>query len=81
MMSPTLAEVVNAGNEATCPAGPTMPFGKHRGIPLAELPNEYLVWLGCLDDLRQPLLKHVLHELCRRLSAIHRLAELEGGTL
>jgi uncharacterized protein (DUF3820 family) len=50
--------------------GPVMPFGKHKGTPLAELPSEYLVWLGCLDDLRQPFLKHVLHEMGRRLAMI-----------
>jgi len=48
--------------------GPLMPFGKFKGTPLADLPDEYLLWLGCLDDLRQPLLGHVLREMGRRLS-------------
>lgn len=69
-MSPTLSESTNSGNHASLSPGPVMPFGKHRGTPLAELPSEYLLWLGCLDDLRQPLLKHVLHEMGRRLAAI-----------
>ena len=48
--------------------GPLMPFGKFKGTPLADLPDEYILWLGCLDDLRQPLLGHVLREMGRRLS-------------
>jgi hypothetical protein len=68
-MSQTLTEPMNLGNYGAPHHGPVMPFGRHRGTPLAELPNEYLVWLGCLDDLRQPLLRHVLHEMGRRLAA------------
>lgn len=48
---------------------PRMPFGKLKGTPLDELPSEYLLWLGCLDDLRQPLLGAVLREMGRRLAA------------
>ena len=47
---------------------PTMPFGAHKGKPLADLPDEYLLWLSCLNDLRQPLLGAVLHEMGRRLA-------------
>lgn len=50
--------------------GPLMPFGKFKGTPLAELSDDYLLWLGCLDDLRQPLLGHVLKEMSRRLSEV-----------
>jgi hypothetical protein len=46
---------------------PVMPFGKHRGTPLEDLPAEYLLWLGCLPDLRQPLLGAVLREMGRRI--------------
>lgn len=46
---------------------PTMPFGKFKGTPLQDLPSEYLFWLCCLDDLRQPLLGHVLKEMSRRI--------------
>jgi len=46
---------------------PTMPFGKYRGTPLEDLPAEYLLWVGCLSDLRQPLLGHVLKEMGRRI--------------
>jgi len=47
---------------------PTVPFGLYKGKPLDELPDDYLLWLGCLDDLRQPLLGHVLREMGRRLA-------------
>lgn len=46
-----------------------MPFGKCKGTPLTELTNDYLLWLGCLNDLRQPLLGRVLQEMGRRLAA------------
>lgn len=32
-----------------------MPFGKFRGVLVADLPDEYLAWLKGLDDLREPL--------------------------
>lgn len=47
---------------------PTMPFGLHKGKPLDDLPDDYLLWLSCLDDLRQPLLGRILAEMGRRLS-------------
>jgi len=47
---------------------PTMPFGLHKGKHLDDLPDDYLLWLSCLNDLRQPLLGHVLHEMSRRLA-------------
>lgn len=47
---------------------PTMPFGKFKGTPLDQLSDEYLLWVGTLNDLRQPLLSHVLAEMGRRLA-------------
>lgn len=47
---------------------PLMPFGKFRGTPLDQVSDEYLLWLGTLSDLRQPLLGHVLREMGRRLA-------------
>ena len=47
---------------------PTRPFGIYKGKPRDILPDDYLLWLGCLSDLRQPLLGWVLREMARRLS-------------
>ena len=44
-----------------------MPFGKYKGSLLKDLPNEYLLWVGCLPDLRQPLLGAILQEMGRRI--------------
>jgi hypothetical protein len=44
-----------------------MPFGKHRGCALSELPGDYLAWLGSLPDLRDPLRSAVRSEQARRL--------------
>jgi hypothetical protein len=44
-----------------------MPFGKHRGVPLDRLPDDYLAWLSDLDDLRQPLRGAVDQQVRRRL--------------
>jgi uncharacterized protein (DUF3820 family) len=52
-----------------------MPFGKHKGTPLEKLPSEYLLWLGCLDTLRQPLLGHVLKEMVRRIMELEQQPE------
>lgn len=47
---------------------PVMPFGKFKGTRLDQVSDEYLLWLGTLSDLRQPLLRHVLREMGRRLA-------------
>lgn len=44
-----------------------MPFGKHRGIPLDQLPKFYLKWLagsGALDKPENTALKESLEKLC-----------------
>lgn len=56
------------GHTPTDRSATRMPFGAHKGKSLDEVPDEYLLWLGCLDDLRQPLLGHVLREMGRRLA-------------
>jgi hypothetical protein len=38
-----------------------MPFGRHKGWLLTELPDSYLAWLQSLSDLREPL-----HSACAR---------------
>ena len=43
----------------------TMPFGRHRGEPLDELPDGYLRWL-LGRDLREPLRSAVRNEAQRR---------------
>lgn len=42
-----------------------MPFGKHKGKPLAALPENYLTWLTTIN-LREPLASAVQHEASRR---------------
>jgi hypothetical protein len=43
-----------------------MPFGKHKGKPLGELPDEYLDWLSSLVDLREPFKTAVRQEVAVR---------------
>ena len=42
-----------------------MPFGKFQGLPLREIPQGYLKWLGSLD-LYDPLRSCVAEEFDRR---------------
>jgi len=45
----------------------TMPFGRHRGVPLSELPGGYLDWLGGkLNEWREPFRSALGAELTRR---------------
>ena len=39
-----------------------MPFGKYRGLPLRDLPDDYIDWLHSLDDLHGRLRKAVESE-------------------
>lgn len=39
-----------------------MPFGQFRGLPIGDLPDDYLDWLMTLDDLREPLRSGVERE-------------------
>jgi hypothetical protein len=56
-----------------------MPFDKFRGTPLDQLTDEYLLLVSTLNDLRQPLLGHVLKEMGRRLAEKDRQpAPFEG---
>lgn len=66
-MSPAPLLRPRAQPEAAPQGSPLMPFGKYKGSMLKDLPSEYLLWLGCLPDLRQPLLGAVLHEMGRRI--------------
>jgi uncharacterized protein (DUF3820 family) len=66
--------VMNSTTTDSATQSPTMPFGKFKGMPLHQLSSEYLLWLGTLDDLRQPLLGRVLKEMSRRLAETDRQA-------
>jgi uncharacterized protein (DUF3820 family) len=72
---------INETHDPAEPDAPRMPFGAHKGKRLDALPSDYLMWLGCLDDLRQPLLGHVLKEMGRRIVEMDRqLATADKGT-
>lgn len=43
-----------------------MPFGKHKGVAVGALPDDYLRWLTTLDDLRDPVASVVRREALRR---------------
>jgi hypothetical protein len=43
-----------------------MPFGKFKGMPMDELPNDYLLWLNSLGNLRSFLRVAVNAEIGRR---------------
>ena len=45
----------------------TMPFGQYKNKLLTELPDDYLLWLLTLDDLKDPLLSAVGLEADRRM--------------
>jgi hypothetical protein len=47
-----------------------MPFGRHKGTPLNELPGGYLDWLAAkLDEWREPFRSALADELGRRKEA------------
>ena len=46
-----------------------MPFGKFSGLPLADIPTDYLTWLLSLADLREPLKSAAWAEYRRRVDA------------
>jgi len=46
-----------------------MPFGKIRGTLLSELPDEYVLFVLTLPDLRDPLLTWINAESDRRMAA------------
>jgi hypothetical protein len=45
-----------------------MPFGKFKGMPVDELPDDYLLWLDSLNNLRPFLRRAVDEEIERRRS-------------
>ncbi len=45
-----------------------MPFGQYKNKLLTELPDDYVLWLLTLDDLRDPLLSAIGLEADRRMA-------------
>jgi len=66
--SPTVA-AETPSVQRTETATPCMPFGKHRGLPITEIPHSYLQWLAGLHNLYEPLHSAVQDELGRRIRA------------
>lgn len=66
-MNPTTLTQTQQSPTQAAPDVPRMPFGKHKGVPLTDLPPDYLLWVGLLPDLHQPLLGHILREMGRRI--------------
>jgi hypothetical protein len=44
-----------------------IPFGKHKGSELGDVPEQYLEWLAGVDWLREPLASAVKAEAERRI--------------
>lgn len=47
-----------------------MPFGKHRGQALSDIPTDYLFWLSHQDFVREQLQQAIIAELEERKNAI-----------
>lgn len=77
-MHSTLQSSTTATPHASANTRPLVPFGKYRGMPLSDVPDDYLLWLGTRDDLRNPLLKNVLNEMARRLAGKDQQPEREA---
>ena len=55
---------VTAQKVASPSPGMKMPFGKHKGELLENLPTDYIQWLlGNLEDLREPLNTELQNQL------------------
>ena len=57
-----------------------IPFGKHRGSLIADVPAEYLLWLLSLANLSDPLRAAVKADLVRRQEAAQALLPLADAT-
>ena len=45
---------------------PVMPFGKHKGVPLPDVPRDYLVWAATGDRFDDELREAIQHHLQTR---------------
>ena len=43
-----------------------VPFGKHKGKPLSQVPLEYLAWMCNMDNLRSEFVRQLWDEVSRR---------------
>ena len=58
---------VTSGVKAPSGPGMRMPFGKHKGELLDNVPTDYIVWaLGNMDNLREPLKEEMDNQLAMR---------------
>ena len=67
-----VGQLVIAGpGESALPSWRThrMPFGKHKGVPLREIDDAYLLWLAGRSGLREPLRTYLRWEINLRQRA------------
>jgi hypothetical protein len=57
----------------------SLPFGKHRGLPLARVPTDYLTWLVAQAWPDEYVKNQVAFELARRASEQDAAAVASGG--
>lgn len=50
-----------------------LPFGKHKGEDITDVPTQYLCWLEIQDFIRQDLREAVQFEIRRRRSDVTSL--------
>lgn len=43
-----------------------MPFGRHKGLPLEECPNDYMRWLTTMRWVKAPL-RQAVAQRCRQI--------------
>jgi hypothetical protein len=62
------------------PEDRTMPFGRHEGERLGDIPNRYLMWaIGEFDDDKEDLIESMQKVLDRRYEYIPDEAEVYNG--
>ncbi len=51
---------------------PTLPFGKHRGLPWPEVPLDYLQWMARQTDMDADAIWCAQQEVARRDTSLDR---------
>src|SRR5262245_27845599 len=59
----------------------TMPFGRHKGWPLPDLPDSYVQWLFDCDWIHEPLRSAVDQEWMRRFHRLHNEPEEDNDSV